>query len=172
MARGAAVRFAATLDGRTRMVEVAGGDGRFRVTIDDQVWEVDARLIPQGICSLLIDGASYVPDVKDEAGLFVVDIGGERYEIEVEEETRHIIRTRGRAAGESGGRVLKAPMPGKVTHVAVRPGDAVAAGATLLVIEAMKMENELKAKSSGVVKEVRVEAGQPVNPGDVLLVIE
>ena len=165
------MRFAVTVDDRAAMIDVSGGSGRFRVTIGDQVWDVDARRAPQGICSLLIDGISYVADVKDEDGMVVVDVAGERYEIRVEEETRHVIRTRGGAA-EHGSQVVKAPMPGKVTDVAVQVGDTVGAGTTLLVIEAMKMENEFKAKAAGTVKEVRVEAGQAVNPGDVLLIIE
>jgi biotin carboxyl carrier protein len=166
------VKLAVTVGDATEMIEVAGGDGRFRVTIGGQVLDVDARLTPQGICSLVIDGASHVADVKDEDGAFVVDVGGETYGIRVEEETRHIIRTRGGAAGHHVGQILKAPMPGKVTHVSVRPGDQVAAGDPLLVIEAMKMENEFKAKAAGTVKEVRVAAGQTVNPGDVLVVLE
>jgi len=166
------VKLAVTIGGATEMIEAAGGAGRFRVTIGEQVLDVDARLTPQGICSLVIDGASYEADVKDEDGAFVVDVGGETYGIRVEEETRHIIRTRGRAATGRESQVLKAPMPGKVTHVSVRPGDQVAAGDPLLVIEAMKMENEFKARAAGTVKEVRVSAGQAVNPGDVLVVLE
>ena len=166
------MRFAATVDGRTQVIDVAAGDGRYRVTVDDHVWEVDARLTPQGIGSLLIDAASYVVDIKDDDGLLVVEVGGEPYEIGIEEETRHVIRTRGGVGGESGGQVLKAPMPGKVAHVAVRPGDVVEAGLTLIVIEAMKMENELRAMAAGTVREVRVEAGQAVNHGDVLVIID
>jgi glutaconyl-CoA decarboxylase len=70
-----------------------------------------------------------------------------------------------------GGQTLKAPMPGKITHVAVQAGDRVARGDTLLVIEAMKMENEFKAGADGTVTEVRVSPGQAVNPGDVLVVV-
>lgn len=165
------MKLAVTVGDATEMIEVAGGDGRFRVTIGGQVLDVDARLTPQGICSLVIDGASHVADVKDEDGAFVVDVGGETYGIRVEEETRHIIRTRGGAAGHHGGQILKAPMPGRVTHVSVRPGDQVAAGDPLLVIEAMKMENEFKAAAAGTVAEVRVTVGQAVNAGDVLVVI-
>jgi biotin carboxyl carrier protein len=68
--------------------------------------------------------------------------------------------------------VLKAPMPGKVTVIQVSVGQSVAPGDGLIVLEAMKMENEFKAQVAGTVKEIRVAAGQPVNPGDVLLVIE
>jgi len=166
------MRFAATLDGSTEMIEVTGESGRFRVTIGGEVWDVDASLSPQGIASLLIGGASYVADVAAEDSVFVVDVAGEIYRIEIEEETRHIIRTRGGAPGGPGGQIVKAPMPGRVTQVAVRAGDVVKAGDPLLVIEAMKMENEFRAKAGGTVKEVRVTAGEAVNPGDVLVILE
>lgn len=167
-----ALKFVATVGGRSHPVEVTGGDGRYRVTIGSEVWDVDARLTAQGISSLLIGGLSYVADVTDHEGACVVDLQGETYVIDVEEETRHIIRTRGGAAGAGGAQVLKAPMPGRITHVAVTPGSRVNRGDALVVIEAMKMQNEFKAGVTGTVKEVRVEPGQAVNPGDVLVVIE
>jgi len=175
-ARGAAgsprVKYVATLDGTSHVVEVAGGDGRYRLTIGDDVWEVDARLTAQGIYSLLIGGVSYVADVVDHEGTCLVDVGGEAYEVLVEEQTRWIIRTRGGAAGAGAGQTVRAPLPGKITHVAVRPGDRVQAGDTLVVIEAMKMENEFKAAAAGAITEVRVSVGQAVNPGDVMVVLE
>ena len=165
------MKFAVTVGDTTEMVDVSGEAGRYRLTIGSEVWEVDARLTAQGIYSLLIDGVSYVADVLDRDGACVVEVGGEWYEIGVEEQTRHIIRTRGGAAGGPGSRTLTAPLPGKISRVAVRAGEAVRAGDTLLVIEAMKMENEFKAAGAGTVAEVRVEAGQTVNAGDVLIVM-
>ena len=166
------MRFIATIEGRAQPVEVTGTGGRYRLTIGDQVWEVDARLTAQGFCSLLIGGTSYVADVTDREGACVVEVRGETYVVDVEEETRHIIRTRGGGASGQGGQVLKAPMPGRITHVAVAVGDRVNPGDTLVVIEAMKMQNEFKAGAAGAVAEVRVEAGQAVNAGDVLVVID
>ena len=166
------MKFAVTIGDSTEMIEVSGAGGRFRVTIGEQVWDVDARLTPQGISSLLIDGASYLATVGDEEGAFVVEVLDETYGIRVEEATRHAVRTRGAAAFGDGEHVVKAPMPGQVTHVAVRPGDIVAAGDPLLVIEAMKMQNEFKARAGGTVTDVRVSAGQAVNPGDILLIIK
>jgi biotin carboxyl carrier protein len=166
------MRFAAELEGETVLVEVAEVRGRFQVKIGEEVWEVDARQPTRVSWSLLIGGASYVADVQEEAGAFLVEVGGQTYRILMEEEARHLIRTRGSGPGWTGGQVLVAPMPGKVVHVAVREGQAVNAGDGLVVIEAMKMENEFKATATGIVKEVRVEPGQPVNPGDVLVVIE
>jgi biotin carboxyl carrier protein len=166
------VKYVATLDNTSHVVEVTGGEGRYRLTVGDDVWEVDARLTAQGIYSLLIGGVSYVADVVDREGTCLVDVTGEAYEVLVEEQTRWIIRTRGGAAGGGHGQTVTAPLPGKITHVAVRPGDRVQAGDTLVVIEAMKMENELKAAAGGTIAEVRVTPGQAVNPGDVLVVLE
>jgi biotin carboxyl carrier protein len=166
------MKFVASLGREREIVEVTGGDGRFRVVIGDQEWQVDARISAQGICSLLVDGRSYVADVADREGACLVEVAGERYAIDVEEATRHIIRTRGGAAVGDGGNTVRAPMPGRITHVPVRAGDVVAPGDTLVVVEAMKMENELKASVAGTVREVRVQAGQPVNAGDVLVVVE
>ena len=166
------MKYVATLDGASHVVEVTGGEGRYRLTVGDDVWEVDARLTAQGIYSLLIGGVSYVADVVDHEGTCMVDVMGEAYEVLVEEQTRWIIRTRGGAAGGGHGQTVRAPLPGKITHVAVRAGDRVQAGDTLVVIEAMKMENEFKAAAAGVIAEVRVSAGQAVNPGDVMVVLE
>jgi pyruvate carboxylase subunit B len=165
------VKYVATIGSKTEVVEVTGGDGRYRLMLGNEVWEVDARLTAQGIYSLLVGGVAYVADVVDRNGACVVDVDGETYEIQVEEQARWIIRTRGGAARGAHGQTLTAPLPGKITHVAVRPGDRVEAGDTLVVIEAMKMENEFKASAPGTVAEVRVQPGQAVNPGDVLVVV-
>ena len=166
------MKFVATVGATVERVDVTGGEGCYQVTVGDQVWEVDARLMSPGICSLLVDGVSWVADVSPEADALAVEVAGERYVIRIEEEIRYRIRTRGGMAASAGGQTLTAPLPGKITHVAVRPGDAVLAGDTLVVIEAMKMENEFKASQPGTVRDVRVTAGQAVNPGDVLVVLE
>jgi biotin carboxyl carrier protein len=165
------VKFAAQTGGETISVEIAGAEGRFGVSIASERYAVDARETGEGIWSILLDGASHVADVTEQDGVYVVDVEGERYAIRVEEESRYIIRTRGAQGGDRG-QVLKAPMPGKVTLIEVAVGQVVAPGDGLIVLEAMKMENEFKAQVAGTVKEIRVAAGQVVNLGDVLVVIE
>jgi len=165
------VKFEAQLDGEVIPVEITGSDGRYRVALGTEVLEVDARPTGGGGWSLLLGHASAAADVTEEDGSYVVHVEGEAYTIRVEEETRYIIRTRGGAAG-AGGQVLRAPMPGRVVLLEVTVGQAVKPGDGLVVLEAMKMENEFKAAVAGTVKEIRVETGQTVNPGDVLLVIE
>jgi biotin carboxyl carrier protein len=165
------MRFAAELDQDTLALEVTGSAGRYQVAVGGERHDVDARQVAEGIWSLLLGGVSHTVDVTDEDGVLVVAVDGERYRIRVEEETRHIIRTRGGRAG-AGGQVLRAPLPGRVAVVEVAVGQAVQPGDGLVVIEAMKMENEFRAAVAGVVKEVRVHAGQAVNAGDTLVVIE
>jgi biotin carboxyl carrier protein len=165
------MKFVATVDGRPEEVEITGADGRYRIRIGGQVWEVDARRTPEGVYSLLVDGASYVAHVSEQAGAAHVQVLDEAYVVQVEEYERHRIRTHGGAGPAAGGQTLAAPMPGRVSHVAVRPGDRVKAGDPLLVIEAMKMENEFRAGMDGQVAEVRVAPGQAVNAGEVLVVI-
>ena len=166
------MKFAATVGSRTHVVDVIHDDGGYRITIGGTVWNVDARQTAHGTYSLLVDGASYTSDIDGGGGTYAVTVGGETYAIQVEEHTRYVIRTHGGTSGGGAGQILKAPLPGKITHVAVREGETVTTGQSLVVIEAMKMENELKATASGVVREIRVAAGHAVNAGDVLVVIE
>jgi biotin carboxyl carrier protein len=165
------VKFRATVDGQTMPIEVSEEAGRHRVQIGDETVVVDARASAEGLWSLLVDGVSWVAEVVEADGARVVTVGAEQYRVEIEEETRYLLRTRGGAAHGSG-QIVTAPMPGRVVLVAVAPGQAVQPGDGLVVLEAMKMENELKASVAGTVRDVRVAAGQAVNPGDVMLVIE
>lgn len=165
------MRFVATADGQTDQVEISGQDGHYHVTVDGQTFEVDARRIAEGAYSLLIEGVSYLADIGHRRGGLSVQVAGHTCVVEVEEEIRHRIRTLGGVAGTGSAQTVSAPLPGKVTHVAVTAGQAVKPGDTLLVIEAMKMENEFKAPAAGTVAEVRVQPGQAVNAGDVLVII-
>jgi biotin carboxyl carrier protein len=163
--------FVVTVNGRSETVRIEGGDGRYRVTVGDRTIDVDARQPMSGLTSLLVDGASHLADVAAADGGTLVDVDGATYLVEVEDHARHVIRTRGGASGGGAGQTLKTPLPGKVTHVAVAVGDRVERGQTIVVIEAMKMENEFKAAAPGTVTEIRVQPGQSVNAGDTLVLI-
>ena len=164
-------KFVARVNGRSETVEVTGSDGRFRVTVGEQTIDVDARQPMSGLSSLLVDGVSHVAEVAPTEGGTLVDLDGATYLVEIEEYARYVIRTRGGTSGGGTGQTIKAPLPGKVTHVAVAVGDHVKRGDTVVVIEAMKMENEFKAAAPGTVTEIRVRPGQAVNAGDVLVLI-
>ena len=100
-------------------------------------------------------------------------VAGDRWEAEVvDERTRHIRSLTAGATAARGPATLRAPMPGLVVRVLVEAGQEVAAGAGIVVLEAMKMENELKAPAAGVVGAIRVGAGEPVEKGQVLVELQ
>jgi biotin carboxyl carrier protein len=171
----ASMKLVVTVEGVAHEVTVEPAAAGYRVTLDEQVIEVDARPVTPGVRSVRIEGVSHLASVSADPtaaeGEMIVQVGGEIHAVRVEDAARHAIRTRGGAAGAARGQTVKAPLPGKITLIVVKPGDAVNRGDTLLVIEAMKMENELKAAAAGTVSEVHVSPGQAVNPGDVLVVI-
>jgi biotin carboxyl carrier protein len=154
-------------------VERKGG-GAFRVRVDGRVLELDLTPAEDGVYSVLLGTRAREVDVQPaaEEEVLRVDLDGRSFEIAVLDERRRrrqIVRGGGHGAG--AGDVL-APMPGKVVKVLVGPGDAVRAGQGVAVVEAMKMENELRAPRDGVVRDVRVAAGQTVELKETLVVIE
>jgi biotin carboxyl carrier protein len=167
----AAMKFQAEVEGRAIPVEVTGEAGRYQVTIAGEALAVDARKVGESGWSLLLGTESHWAGLSEEDGVTVVAVDGEVHRIRVEEETRYVIRTRGGLAA-AGGQVLKSPMPGRVVLIEVSVGQRVNRGDGLVILEAMKMENEFRATGEGTVKEIRVQPGQVVNPGDVLVVIE
>ena len=124
-----------------------------------------------GAYSILLGGRSYDARIERMSdGLLVVAIDGFRFEIEVRDPRRWTRRSGGR--GGEGVQTVVAPMPGKVVRVLIAPGDEVKAGQGLLVVEAMKMQNELKASRAGRVLTVPGKEGATVAAGEVLATIE
>jgi biotin carboxyl carrier protein len=165
------VRYAVLIDGQVIEVEVDGD----RVAIAGETHAATLSAIPgTPLRQLLLDGRPTTLSVEALGrGRWALAPGGERSEVEVlDERARHI-----RSLTTNGDRqrtvpVLKAPMPGLVLRVQVAPGQRVPAGAGLVVLEAMKMENELKATVPAVIKAVRVQPGAAVEKGQVLLEFE
>jgi biotin carboxyl carrier protein len=132
-----------------------------------------------GRYSLLIGGHSYdifarrlaKPDEKDSQ-TYEILIGDQRFEVKVEDERAQLLAGLVKGGAASGGATISAPMPGLVIGVPVEVGETVAVGQTVLVLEAMKMENDLAAPIAGTVKEIRANKGQTVDQGAVLVVIE
>jgi biotin carboxyl carrier protein len=165
------VRYVVLIDGQSIEVEVDGD----RVTIAGETHSATLNAIPgTPLRQLLLDGRPLTLSVEPLGrGRWALAPGGERMEVEVlDERTRHIRSLTGSGDQRRAAAVLKAPMPGLVVRVHAKPGDEVTAGAGLIVLEAMKMENELKAAASGVVKSVRVAPGEAVEKGQVLLEFE
>jgi biotin carboxyl carrier protein len=164
------VLFDATVDGGSMRVEVRGKDGRYTVTIDGRTLEVDLFDNGRDFVSLLIEGKSHEAGLEKRPSGYTVVLADDVVEVELGEAARGEAPAQRR--GGSGPSVVKAPMPGKVVRVLVGVGDEAAAGAGLVVVEAMKMENELRAPRAGRVLEVVVREGQAVETGARLVVLE
>ncbi|HEV2084196.1 MAG TPA: biotin/lipoyl-containing protein [Gemmatimonadales bacterium] len=165
------MKYVVLLDGQTIEVEVDGD----RVTVDGRAHSATLGVISgTPLRQLLIDGRPLTLSVEAIGrGRWALTPKGERWEMEVlDERTRHIRSLAGAGDQRRAPGVLKAPMPGLVVRVQVQPGEQVAAGDPLVVLEAMKMENELKAGAPGVVKAVRVAPGEAVEKGQVLVEFE
>jgi biotin carboxyl carrier protein len=117
----------------------------------------------------LLGGRSYEARVEEAGGLLVVVIDAHRFEIELRDPRRFSRQAAGR--GLDGVQAVVAPMPGKVVRVLAAAGDPVEAGQGLLVVEAMKMQNELKAQRAGKVLSLNAREGATVTAGDVLATI-
>jgi len=162
------VKYFVTLLGREVEVDLDGE----RVVVDGRPAVAHLTVVPgTPLRHLLLDGASLTlaadPAAPGEWGILV---HGSRVEARVvDERTRHIQRLTGAGAGPAAAAQLKAPMPGLVVRVLVAAGQAVTPGQGLIVLEAMKMENELRAAAAGVVREVRVQPGVAVDKGQVLV---
>lgn len=163
-----------TIDGQVHRVELALVDPKlntWQCSVDGSALAVDAVLLRGDELSLIIGGISY--DVKrektgQERHLWV---GTARYEVEVRDPRS--LQSRRKAAGDAGGaRKILAPMPGKVVRVLVKEHDSVEAGQGVVVVEAMKMQNELKSPKQGRVLKILVTSGASVNAGDLLLIVE
>jgi biotin carboxyl carrier protein len=122
--------------------------------------------VEPGVYSILIDGVSH--EVRVEAGY--VSVGSRRFEYEVEDPRRW--KRSGDAAGGHGHAAILAPMPGKIVRILVAAGDDVEAGQGIIVVEAMKMQNEMKAPRAGRVAAIQVKENDSVVAGTVLAVID
>jgi biotin carboxyl carrier protein len=126
--------------------------------------------VEPGVYSVLLDGRSYEARVEPAEGGMAVFIDGHRFEIEVRDPRRWSRQTGKR---EIAGRLnVVAPMPGKIVRLLVAAGDTVAAGQGLLVVEAMKMQNEMKASRAGRILTVATKEGATVTAGEILATFE
>lgn len=141
--------------------------------VNGEPHRVDFQTIDEGaLYSLLIDNRSWEVLVERNGDEYRISIDGELYLVSVQDErTRKIQKALNRAAKETGEFILKAPMPGLVRGVPVQTGQEVQKGQGLVILEAMKMENELRAPRVGVVKDIRVKPGDAVELGQALVVI-
>lgn len=162
--------------GRVRQVAVGRSGGGFVVTVDGRAWQVDAVRVGGAMWSLLLSG----DDVRSlevavaqglEPGQLTVTVDSVPIPVAVNGRRRWGRKDDGGSAG-SGPQRITAPMPGKIARILVKTGEAVYARQPIVVVEAMKMENELRAGRDGTVAEVHAREGQSVDAGALLVVIQ
>lgn len=146
-----------------------GRVSRFRFR-GEQERSADLREVEPGVYSVILDGRSYEARVDQAQGKMVVTVGKTRFEVDVRDPRRWNRRPSGRSV--DGVQHVTAPMPGKVVRLLVAPGDKVEAGQGVAVVEAMKMQNEMKAAKPGRVISVPVSEGAAVSAGEILATIE
>jgi len=159
------------IDGKSHRLELERADGLWQCRLDGGEIRLDAVLARRDVLSVLIDGKAY--EVKRERTPTDMHlwVGGERFAAELRD-PRSLRSRKGTAADEHGAKQLVAPMPGKVVRVLAPPQTEVEAGQGVIVVEAMKMQNELKSPKKGIVQKVLAAEGARVNAGDVLAIVE
>lgn len=167
------MKYYATIDEQTYEIAIEPGG---RLSVDGIEFSVDLKAIGgRQLYSLLVNNASYEvvlePD-GDQRAQYDILVGGQRYLVKVQDErSRRLALADRNLKAPEGELVIKAPIPGLVVKVLATPGQAVAEGEPLLILEAMKMENELRAPRQGVVHDVRVAARTQVAQGQALLTL-
>lgn len=169
------MKLTAEIAGDEHALEWRREGARVAADVDERHYELEARETQDGAWTLLVGGRVYECRVEtgdarsgDEAR---VEIAGREFEVSLFDPRR--LRAAGAGGAQAAGRaIVAASIPGKVVRVLVEEGAQVEAGAGLVVVEAMKMQNELKSPKAGRVAELHARAGATVNAGDVLAVIE
>jgi biotin carboxyl carrier protein len=147
---------------------------RVLASIGERRYEVEVRALQPGVYLLLLDGEVYecrVDRQRGKQGAAEVTVGARAYAVTLTDPKR-FRGSESAGAQLDGTAQIVAPMPGKVVRILVLPGAEVEAGAGLVVVEAMKMQNEMKSPKAGIVTSINVSTGATVNAGDVLAVVE
>jgi biotin carboxyl carrier protein len=164
------VTYDITIDGKNYRLDLNRAEGCWSCRLDGREVEVDAVLARPGVLSIRIGNKAYEVKCERVAGEMYLWVGSARFAAEVRDPRS--LRGRARGVEDHGPKKLTAPMPGKIVRVLVSQGDEVEAGSGVLVVEAMKMQNEIKSPKKGTIQKILVSEGAAVNAGDVLAIVE
>lgn len=148
------------------------GESFYRVSVDGNEFLVDGKKTGRTNYSLIVDSRSFEIEVDNTDDEYRVLVDGRNYHIHLVDERRMRIGSAHAGVELQGRQNVSVPMPGKIVAVLVGAGDTVEKGQGLVIVEAMKMENEVRSPIAGEVKEIKVKAGDTVEGGAVLLVVE
>ena len=168
-------RYYATVKGEKEPVTVElepGPPGRFRLVASGKRHDVDAVPLEHGAVSMIIDGESYNVEFEERGDEVIVHLKDQLVRIDVSDERRRRLKMARAGFSAEGRQIVTAPMPGKVVRFLVKTGDEVKEGQGLVVVEAMKMENELKSPKAGRVVEICAKEGAAVEINARLVVVE
>lgn len=160
-----------SIDGKTHKLDLNKVDGRWKCALDGELVEVDAMIARPNVMSIILGGTAYEVKLERTATDMHLWVKSARFAVDVRD-PRSLRSRRSKAAGTEGPQKVLAPMPGKIVRILSQVGAEVEAGQGVLVIEAMKMQNELKSPKKGVVKQVMVVEGLSVTAGEVLAIVE
>lgn len=165
------MKYITTVDDKQFLVEIIDEK---HVSVDGQTYEVDFESVSgQPVYSLIVNGRSHESYIQPGDDAWQVLLRGRLYPVKVEDEREKRLRAAaGRGVAETGEFHLKAPMPGLVVAVPVAEGEQVEKGQVLVILESMKMQNELKSPRDGVVNRIRVRAGESVEQKQALLSVQ
>jgi acetyl/propionyl-CoA carboxylase alpha subunit len=168
------MRYIVKVEDKKFQIDVTDRDGELEIDLDGKPVSADSiETRGKNHISFLFNHRSFDLEFSKNEEKVSVFLNGKRYDCVLEDErTQRLKRLGGLKVETKREKELKSPMPGLVTAIEVKQGDWVVAGQGVLIVEAMKMENELKAKSDGKVKTVKVKEHQAVEKDEVLIVFE
>jgi biotin carboxyl carrier protein len=160
-----------TVDGKPHRLELTRAEGGWECHLDGREIKVDAVVTRRDVLSMLVDGHSYEIKREQTPTDLHMWVGSARYAVELRD-PRSLQARRNAAGDEKGPKKLVAPMPGRIVRVLVGEKSDVEAGQGIVVVEAMKMQNEIKSPKKGTVQRILAVPGAAVNAGDVLAIVE
>jgi len=160
-----------TIDGKGFRLELERKEAGWRCRLDGRDIEMNAVLARRDVLSVLIDGKAYEIKREHTASDTHLWVGSVRYLAELRD-PRSLRGRKGAGADDKGPKKILAPMPGKVVRMLLDQGHPVEAGQSILVMEAMKMQNEIKSPKKGTLQKIVAIEGANVNAGDVLAIVE
>jgi len=165
------VRYFVTVNGRDHEVELVERSGELSVAVDQKTLDLSYEEVDElGQVVVLRDGKSFALSIEGDEATAAVTLAGHFYSVRLEDERERAAHAAEREAGPADGVVLSV-MPGVVVDVLVRAGDAVLKGQPLLILSAMKMQNEIAAPGPGLVAALHVAPGQAVAAGARLVTL-
>jgi biotin carboxyl carrier protein len=165
------MKLEAQIDDTTHQLDVRVDGGKVLAKVDDREYELEANEVEPGVYLVKNNGRVYEISVSETGGTQEVIVRNSKFAVTIIDPKR-LRGSRADHAHSGGQAEIRTAMPGKVVRILASIGQSIEKGSSVVVVEAMKMQNEMKSPIDGVVKEIRVEEGSTVNAGELLVVIE